>query len=168
MMNRKLAAVVAAVAMTIGLAACGGSNTTTDTTATDTTTQTSSTTSGATSSTDDTTMDQTVTEACVAMAGPLGEASKAIADSAQGAVDDPSKAVDAWTDLANAFDAIAAESHNAEVKEAVAAVSADVVAVRDAMSKVFVDNDLGAMSEYTTALEGMNKSLTALSTLCQG
>lgn len=113
------------------------------------------------------TSEQTVQEACLAMAGPMAEASTAMAESAQASVSDPQTAVNVWTDLANGFETIAADAQNAEVKTAATAAHADIAAVRDAMQKVFVDQDMGAMGEYTTATENMNTSYTALLELCQ-
>jgi hypothetical protein len=97
----------------------------------------------------------------------MAEASTAMAESAQASVSDPQTAVNVWTDLANGFETIAADAQNAEVKTAATAAHADIAAVRDAMQKVFVDQDMGAMGEYTTATENMNTSYTALLELCQ-
>ncbi|NLA37696.1 MAG: hypothetical protein GX868_18690, partial [Actinobacteria bacterium] len=58
------------------------------------------------------TSEQTVQEACLAMAGPMAEASTAMAESAQASVSDPQTAVNVWTDLANGFETIAADAQN--------------------------------------------------------
>lgn len=101
------------------------------------------------------------------MSSPLAEASLAMAESAQAGTSDPQTAVDVWTDLANGFEAIADEVQNAEVKAAATTAHEDIAAVRDAMQKVYVENDMGAMDEYTAATEEMNESYTALMELCQ-
>lgn len=110
---------------------------------------------------------QTVHEACLAMVDPLAKVSTAIAESAQASVADPQTAVNAWTDLANGFETIAADAQNAEVKAAATTAHADIASVRDAMQKVFVDQDMSTMGDYTAATENMRKSYTALLELCQ-
>lgn len=111
--------------------------------------------------------EQTVQDACMAMAGPIAEASTAISEAAQASAADPQTAVDAWTGLANGFETIVNNAQNADVKVAATAAHTDIAAVRDAIQKVFVGKDMGAMSEFTAAITNMNKSYTALMKLCQ-
>ncbi|MHA3682730.1 hypothetical protein ACXR2W_00510 [Leucobacter sp. HY1908] len=110
---------------------------------------------------------QTVQEGCVAMAGPLADAGQAMQESMEDATSDPQAAVAVWTDLTNGFETIAAEAQNDEVKAAATTVHTDVAAMRDAVQKVFVNNDVSLMAEYTAAAEAMGKSYSALLTLCQ-
>ena len=110
---------------------------------------------------------QTADEACLAMIGPMSEANNAMLESAQSSASDPQTAVNMWSDLANGFEEIATDTVNPEVKAAATTAQADIASVRDAIQKVFVDEDMGAMGEYTTALEEMSESYTALMELCQ-
>lgn len=164
--NRRIIGLVASVAVLFGLTGCSGDSSPDETAAAAPAETTSAapveeTTPAAEESS------QTVQEACLAMSGPLADASIAMAESAQAGTSDPQTAVDVWTDLASGFETIAAEVQNAEVKAAATTAHADIAAVRDAMQKVFVDGDMGAMDEYTAAAESMNESYTALLEFCQ-
>ncbi|HET8928854.1 MAG TPA: hypothetical protein VFN24_13625 [Microbacterium sp.] len=111
--------------------------------------------------------DQSVSDACLTMAGPLQEASNAMAKLADVATD-PQSAVDAWTALVDAYQAVSDTVANPEVKAAAAAAKDDLGAVRDAIAKVFIDKDAAAVTELTTATTDMQTSLTALNELCVG
>lgn len=160
--NRRLIGLVAAVAVAFSLTGCSGDSVPAETTSAAVAAAPAETTAPAAEESS-----QTVQEACLAMSGPLAEASLAMAESAQAGTSDPQTAVDVWTDLASGFETIADEVQNAEVKAAATLAHADIASVRDAMKKVYVDNDMGAMDEYTAATESMNESYTALLEFCQ-
>lgn len=101
------------------------------------------------------------------MTGPMSEASEAISKLASGA-SDPQKAVDTWDALVKAYQKVEESVSNAEVKAAVAAVTKDVTAVRDAIKKVYIDKDTTAMTDFTKATQSMSTSLAALTKLCAG
>ncbi len=111
--------------------------------------------------------EQTVAEACVSMAGPLQEASTTMSALATASTD-PQAAVDAWTALVDAYQKVADSVTNGEVKAATATVTTDLTAVRDALSKIYLNGDTGAMTDLTTASGNMQTSLTALTKLCAG
>jgi len=81
---------------------------------------------------------------------------------------DPQTAVDAWTALVDAYTSAAASITNADVKSAVAAVAEHTGAVRDILSKVYVDGDTGAAAEITAITQDWQASFTELNTLCMG
>ena len=101
------------------------------------------------------------------MAGPLQEASTTMGNLAQ-ASSDPQAAVDSWTALVDAYQKVADTVTNAEVKAAATTATTDLTAVRDALSKIYVDGDTGALGDLTTATTNMQTSLTALNKLCAG
>lgn len=113
------------------------------------------------------TTEQTVAEACTAMAGPLQKASATMAELAQAGTD-PQSAVDSWTALVDAYQELTDTVTNSEVKAAATTATTDLTAVRDALSKIYLDGDTGAMGDLTTATSDMQKSLTSLTTLCAG
>ena len=174
MTNRRLIGLVAAAAVAFSLTGCAGDSAPAETTAAAAAETTAAAAAETTSAAPveetapaEEESSQTIQEACLAMSGPLAEASLAMAESAQAGTSDPQTAVDVWTDLASGFETIADEVQNAEVKAAATMAHADIASVRDAMQKVYVDNDMGAMDEYTAATERMNESYTALLELCQ-
>lgn len=153
--TRKILGLAAATFLAISLAACSGPAEETDTAEAETTeTETVEAADG-----------QTVTEACVAMASPIANASTEIANAAQ-AASDPQSAVDAWTALADGFASAATEVQNLDVQAAVSAAQTDIAAMRDEIKKVFVDGDMGAMTSYMDASTKMQESYTALMKLC--
>lgn len=109
--------------------------------------------------------EQSVADACVAIAGPLADASQKMAGLSN-AASDPQAAVDVWTELAKGFENAATTVSNADVKAATAKVSETVAAVRDQIKKVFVDKDTSAMTAYTQATTDMQTAYSAMTKLC--
>ncbi len=163
-MNRRFAACAISTIALVSLAACSGSpSTTTAPPAPPTTTQAAPVTTAPTEKP----ADQSLASACLAMAGPMADASAAIADAASAATSsNPQSAVDAWTALVDAFGEIKDSATNAELKDAVTLAHKDLASVRDLLKKLYVDKDLSAMSDYTKATADMQASYTALMKLC--
>lgn len=153
MKNRKVFGFAAAALVALSLTACSGGDAPAEK-------------EPATAPVEEQASTQSVTEACIDMAQPLADAGKAIAESAQETLTDPQAAVDAWVSLTSAYEEIAANTGNDEVKAAVTAVHTNTAAVTEQMRKAFLDNDVAAMSEYITATGAMQESLAALQTLC--
>ncbi|MFT3877713.1 MAG: hypothetical protein QM708_15025 [Propioniciclava sp.] len=109
---------------------------------------------------------QSVQAACLSLAGPLTDANTEMSKLASVSSNDPQSAVDSWTALVNAFASFKDTVSNPEVKDAATSAHKDLAAVRDAMKKVYVDKDMAAMGDYTTATNNMQTSYTALMTLC--
>lgn len=102
------------------------------------------------------------------MAGPIAEASQKMSEIASVATSDPQSAVDAWSTLVEAYRSVADNVTNAEVKAVASAVRDDLTTLRDAMEKVYVEQDMGAMTEFMDATGAMQESMTELQTLCAG
>ena len=158
-MNRRIAALTIAAVSLLGLTACSS-------TSGGTSGETSAPSSSAPTETA-AASEQTVAEACVSMAGPLQEASTTMGNLAQ-ASSDPQAAVDSWTALVDAYQKVADTVTNADVMAAATTATTDLTAVRDALSKIYVDGDTGALGDLTTATTNMQTSLTALNKLCAG
>lgn len=156
-MKRQLTAWVIVAVAALGLTACSSTPTPAATT------PASETTAGPTETGDG----QTVAAACVELTEPLQKASETLSKVAE-APTDPQGAVDAWTALVDAYQEFTDSVGNDEVKSAAAHVTEDLRAVRDALSKVYVDGDTGALGEFTDAVTEMGGSLTELSQLCIG
>lgn len=110
--------------------------------------------------------EQTVRAACMELAEPISEANQKLAEIMSLDTSNPQNAVDAWSTLVDAFAEFQDSVSNPEVKAAATAVHADVAAVRDALEKVYIQEDLSAMNEFTQATTNMQTSYTALTTLC--
>lgn len=158
-MNRRLAALAIAATALLGMTACSATSNASENASAPSATSAPSKTA--------TTSEQTVAEACVSMAGPLQEASTTMSSLAT-AGSDPQAAVGSWTALVDAYQKVADTVTNIDVKAAAATATTDLTAVRDALSKIYVDGDMGAMGDLTTASGDMQTSLTALTTLCAG
>ena len=111
-------------------------------------------------------LEQTVPEACLALAGPIQDASVAIADAGEQTANDPQAAVDAWTALAEAFTEYAGSVENTEVKPIADQLAKDSSALRDEIETVFLKNDVSRMAEYTASLQAFSDSYQSLVTLC--
>ena len=172
-MNRRFAACTIAVFSMIGLSACGGGSDTSDATTTpaavakttsapapvETTEAPAADTPAATEP------DSDIAAACLQMAGPISDANAEMINLYQQPID-AQAAVDAWTSLTDAFGEISETVTNADVKSAAEAVHTDTTDLRDAMQKVYVEQDLSAMNDYTAATERFSTSYTALINLC--
>ncbi len=158
-MNRRIAAWPIAVVTMLGLAACSGSPSAAPATSAPVTTAPSTPVAG-------TSAGQSVSEACISMAGPLAEASTAMAKIASVDKADAQSAVKTWTTLVDAFRKVADSVSNQEVKAAATTLHKDLAAVRDALKKIYLDGDMTAMSDLTTASTDMQTSYTALNKLC--
>lgn len=160
-MLKTLAGVVVSIFTLIGLAGCSGAAPTPAASAT------SSQPAGQPPPAPGGSSGQSVNEACLSMAQPMAEASDAISKLASGA-SDPQRAVDTWTELVKAYQKVEASVTNTEVKTAVAAITKDVTAVRDAIKKVYVDKDTSSMDDFSKASQSMSTSLAALTKVCAG
>lgn len=116
----------------------------------------------------DTSTVQSVTAACMSLVGPMLEASQAMSEIASATAIDAQSAVDSWSTLVDAYRAVAETVVNPEVKAAATALQGDLTALRDAMQKVYVEQDMGAMSEFMDATAAWEISQTDLQTLCTG
>lgn len=110
--------------------------------------------------------EQSVAVACTSMAGPMAEASEKMQELNSDPAGDPQDAVDTWTALVDAFESISETVTNSEVSAAAAAVHEDLAELRDQIQKVYVDEDMGAMTDYMTAATEWQASYTALIELC--
>lgn len=173
-MNRRIAAWMTAAVAVFGLTACSGTPSATTappapaTTAPATSAPAEPATPAPSTPAEEPNADQSVAQACVSLAGPMAEASAAMAELASVSTTDAQTAVDTWTALVDAFGKFSESVTNPEVKTLATQVHQDITALRDAMQKVFVDNDMGAMSDYTTAVTDWQASYTKLMELCAG
>lgn len=156
-MNRRIVALTIAAVVALGLTACSGGSDDAP----------SSEPAATSAPAEDTSTEQTVADACVSMAGPLQEEATTISEVAN-AASDPQSAVDAWTANVDAFRTVSESVTNPEVKAAATAVYEDTAAMSDAIAKIYVDGDTGAVTELTTATTDMQTSYIALNTLCAG
>lgn len=109
--------------------------------------------------------EQSVEAACLDMAGPMAEASGKMYELSEEPTD-AQNAVDSWTALTDAFGDISNDVTNPEMKAASTAVYNDLSALRDAMQKVYVEEDMTAMGDYMTATQNWSTSYSALMDLC--
>ncbi|MBB1516010.1 hypothetical protein H5398_08525 [Tessaracoccus sp. MC1679] len=159
------------VALTsLSLTACSGSTAATipQTTPVPAATTSSAAAAASTNPANDAAAEQSIANACLSMAGPITDASAAMAEIAAVSTDDPQSAVDAWTTLVDLYGSVARTVTNLEVKEAATAVQQDLTTLRDAMHKIYVDGDMSVMGEFTTATTAWQASQTALNELCAG
>ncbi len=165
-----------AVATLFGVTAC--SETPSDTSATTTPTESaaadptaSETTESAEPTDDDSsspaTGEQSVAEACTAIAEPMTQASEELRDVAASTTD-PEAAVEAWSTVVEAYESAADNVSNAEVEAAVNTASEDLAELRDALQKAYVEKDADAMGLYTDAVAAFQESQTELMDLCAG
>lgn len=164
-MNRQIAVWTIALVAVLGLTACSAapSNDANDATSS----SGSSSTPADEGSNDAAGTEQSVADACLGLAAPMQEAASALGGLA-GAADTPQAAVDAWTGLVNAFGEAAGSASNPDVKSALTTLHADVEAMRNAVSKIYVDGDMAAAGDLATATGSFQTSYTALTTLCAG
>lgn len=166
-MNRSIVSPVVAMVAALAMTACSGSPAdTASTTPADAPTTAAASAAPATSSDVDTGTEQSVAEACQSMAGPIAEAGEKLSEIASVGTGDPQSAVDSWSTLVDAYRSVADTVTNPEVKAAAIAVRDDLATLRDAMEKAYVDQDMGAMSEFTDATSAWQASQTELQTLC--
>jgi len=168
-MNRSIVSPVVAMVAALAMTACSGTPAdTASTTPADAPTTAASSATPATSSDADAGTEQSVAEACLSMADPIAEASEKLSEIASVGTGDAQSAVDSWSTLVEAYRSVADTVTNPEVKAAAIAVRDDLAELRDAMEKVYVDQDMGAMSEFTDATSAWQASQTELQTLCAG
>ncbi|MHA6511533.1 hypothetical protein [Tessaracoccus sp. Z1128] len=167
-MNRSILSSVVAMVASLAMTACSGSPADTASTTPDDapTTTAAASAAPATSSDADTGTEQSVAEACMSMAEPIAEAGEKLSEIASVGTGDPQSAVDSWSTLVDAYRSVADTVTNPEVKAAAIAVRDDLATLRDAMEKAYVDQDMGAMSEFTDATSAWQASQTELQTLC--
>jgi len=168
-MNSRIAACAVAAITMLGLTACSaGPSVTTATPAPSTAAAAEPTAAAPSALAEEPGTDQAVTEACLGLAAPMVEASVAMQKIATIGSDDPQSAVDSWTALVNAFQKFAKSAANPKVKAAATRVYKDIRALRDAMQKLYVEEDLTAMTDFTKANTAFQTSYTALNKLCAG
>ena len=171
-MNRRIAACAIAAATILGLTACGGgsdSSSDSSTTSAPTTPPAAATSApaapAATTPAEEPATGQTVSEACIAMSGPVAEAGGKMVELAQ-APTDAQNAVDSWTALVDAFGEISGSVTNEEVAAAATTVYEDTTRFRDSLQKVYVEGDMTLMDEYIESSQDWSASYTALMELC--
>jgi len=167
-MNRRIATPVIAMAAALAMTACSGSPADTTSTAPADAATTAPSAAPATSSDADAGADQSAAEACLSMAGPIAEAREKLSEIASVGLGDPQAAVDSWSTLVEAYRSVVDTVTNPEVKAAAATVRDDLTTLRDAMQKVYVDQDMGALSEFTDATSAWQASQNELLNLCAG
>lgn len=160
--NRKFGIWVVAVATALSLTACSGGNAEP---AAEQPTQVAPAPAPEAAATDESEVDAATVQACLDMSGPFADAASKMLEAADGSAD-PQEVVDAYTALADALGEIAASSSSPEVEAAAAAAQVDMTAVRDALQKVYVENDMSALGDLTAATTAMQESYQALLGLC--
>lgn len=166
-MNRRIAGATTVILL-LGMTACSGSPSEPATSAPEAAAPTTTAAAPTSAPAETADSEQSVIQACSELTGPMAEASSAMSQIANAGTSDPQAAVDSWTVLANAFGEFGDSVSNAEVKTVATDLHEDITAVRDAMQKVYVEGDMGAMSEFTTATTEFQTSYTQLTELCAG
>jgi hypothetical protein len=111
--------------------------------------------------------DQTIADACSIVTSRIEDATSAVSqlDMSQ-AARDPAGTVATFTETVDSIGAVVESVDNAEVKAAVAAVYEDVVALRDVVSSVLIDQDMTAATGLSGAVSDVQASSQELGTLC--
>lgn len=164
-MFRRLAMSSVALLAIIGLSACSSGGDTPAQPTPETNTETESKDKEEEKAEEEAPSEQSVAEACVAVAEPLAEAGTNMAELAN-ATSDPQTAVDAWTLMVGAFDELSSSVTNPEVSGVVKTVAADTTLVRDTMQKALVDLDAAAVGQFAEAQTAFSSSYQELITLC--
>lgn len=179
-MKRTIAAIALAISASLGLAACSGSDDAAPEPDVETTAPAEEEAAddpaaeevveddSAVSEADEvqaSTPDLSTLDACVSLMEPLQEANLAMAELAQ-AADDPQNAVDMWRALSESFESFGETAGNAEVAELATAVGEDGHALTDVLQKVYVDEDMSAMGEFTEANDAFFASYQEILGLC--
>lgn len=162
-MKRHFAALTIAACALLGLTACASG---TDTAAAEKTAPASTRAAAPESAAPEAAAPQGVTEACVSMVKPMADSAAALSKIASTTKGDAQDAVKAWTTLSDAYTAAADAVNNEKVKAAATDVADASRSFGEAVKKVLVDGDTGALSDMTDATTRVQKASQALSELC--
>lgn len=165
-MKRIVAALAFTAALTLGVTACSSEAEPAPEPETETV---ETATSDAGTETDGDTGEQAVLsnpEACLSLMEPLEEVNLAFVSIAEDAQSDPQTAIDMWRTLSDTFEEFGATVANPEVAALATAVGEDGHALTDAMQRVYVDQDMSAMNDFTTANTAFFESYEELLSLC--
>ncbi|KJL27954.1 hypothetical protein [Microbacterium oxydans] len=158
-MNRRLAALTIAAVAVLGLTACSGTPGAPEDTAS----------SNQTAAPTAESSDQSIADACASAAAQVQDATKDLTSiDMTTATADPQGTIDTFTQSVDAIGTAAESIANPEVKEAVSAIYEDFGAMRDVLSKVLIDHDPSAVSEWASVSADVQESATAIGTLCAG
>jgi len=171
-MTPRIVTCVFAAAALFGVTACSetpsdpGATTTTDSTMAEPTTASEEPSATDTETSAD--EEQSVEEACASFTEPIARASEELPNIATDATADPQAAVDAWSEVVDAYESAVGDVSNEEVQTVATAAYEDLKELRDQMQKAFVEKDAGAMGDYTDAASAFQESQTELMELCAG
>ncbi len=115
--------------------------------------------------------EQTVAEACLDSAAALADASQQLAQASAALAQtdaDPQATIDAFGAAVDGLKAASESATNQEVKDAFAARAEDYGTLSGLLSKLLIDKDLSVATDFTTAVTGIQGSVTQLQTLCAG
>lgn len=112
--------------------------------------------------------EQSVEEVCASFTEPIARASEELPNIATDATADPQAAVDAWSEVVDAYESAVGDITNEEVQTVATAAYEDLKDLRDQMQKAFVEKDASAMGDYTDAASAFQESQTELMALCAG
>lgn len=180
-MHRRIASLVIAAALVLGLTACsdnpseptGASPVTPEVVSTETepTAEASveDTTTASTSPevTDETQGPDPSLQACLDISNRLAIASAEMAEILNAAENhDVQATVDVYTELVDALGEIAETTSLPDLKDAALAAQTDFAAIRDGLKRVYIDDDMSGLSELTEATVSMQTTYTAMLSLC--
>lgn len=184
-MKRTIAGIAIAVAAVLGVSACGGGSETPAETGAAATEEAATTEQEADEEEAEPAGEQSVADACLAVATPLADASVSMAESstklsemAAEMAADPVGSVEnlktvggelatMWQTLGDAFATASESITNADVKAATGSVAESVSEYADMIKEVYVDGDFSAVTEVDSISTNLQLAFDELNTVCE-
>ena len=157
-MKRRIAAALLITLLPLGMAACGG-NKSDNSTASPDGNASATPSQGAES-------DQSVTDACATIEPSVRATSEELSAAAQEARSNPQKGLDTLKSLTSRLEDTASTISNANVKDSLDAVIADMGAAAASAEDLLSNHDPSAFSDLQAALQQLSASLADLQDLC--
>ena len=110
--------------------------------------------------------DLSLASACLSLTEPLQKANSAMLEISAAATNDAQSAVDSWRALSVAFEDFGVTAANPEVAALSASVGETGHALTDVLEKVYVEQNMDAMGEFTQANDAFFKAYQELLGLC--
>lgn len=114
----------------------------------------------------DSTSEQTVTEACDKIRSNLQQTKTDFEAATQDALTNPQKAVEAFNSLKSSLQSTASLINNAEVKDSLDGVVADMNAVGESIQDVLSNPSADALSDLRASFDQLTTSFTELKDIC--
>ena len=111
-------------------------------------------------------VDLSLVNACLSLTEPLQKANLAMLEISAAATNDAQSAVDSWRALSVAFEEFGVTAANPEVAALSTAVGETGHALTDALEKIYVNQEMDAVGEFTETNDAFFKAYQELLNLC--